>query len=130
MNIFELMTLIAIIIASYFCGKWLGSQYGIIGWILGLILGSTLGVTAFVVLHRLIDIWYKWRPLRPICRQGKCSSDDYELIELSNAGAVFRCRCGMKYLKNNRCFMEILDDGSTCAYMRRHSMFGRWKRES
>jgi len=128
MNIFELAVVAAFIAAGYFCGKWLGLQYGVVGWIAGFLLGVTFGGSGFIGLRKLLNIWYKCRPLRPICKEGKCSSDDYEIIECLKGRVVFRCQCGTKYLKKGQFFMEILDDGSTIPYMRRNGILGSWIR--
>lgn len=128
MNLFELLMFASIIAAGYFCGKWMGVYYGIVGWIIGFILGSSLAVAAWFALNKLIRLRAKWRPIRPICKNGKCPARVYKLLECKER-VVFQCRCGTKYLKNGRRFMEMLDDGSTKPYMRRCGLFGKWEKD-
>ena len=42
MNIFELLTVIGVIVVGYFCGKYFGLHYGLGGWIGGFVLESCL----------------------------------------------------------------------------------------
>ncbi|MBN2315971.1 MAG: hypothetical protein JXM79_18740 [Sedimentisphaerales bacterium] len=129
MNIFELTLLIGFIWVGYVCGKMLGAYLGVAGWIVGFVLGCALAVGVYTIFLRLIDLWYRWRPIRPICKEGKCSSDDYQLLELSKGNVVFRCRCGAKYIKTRHRFGELLDDGSVRPYMKRTWSLGRWEED-
>ena len=83
-----------------------------------------LGMATFPALHKLINIWDIWRPIRPTCKKFKCSSNGYKLIELSNTGAVFHCRCVTKYLKKNRCFTDTLSKYDTYSEIREWDVFG------
>ncbi len=131
MNIFELLTFLAFIVAGYFCGKLLGLYYGIIGWVVGVAIGIALAICVWIGLDKLIRQWYKWRPFRPVCKKGKCFTHDYRLIECSQMDITLQCRCGTKYLyrENERRFMEILEDGTIVPYMKRKGAFGRWELE-
>jgi MFS family permease len=129
-NIFELGLVLAIITVGYFCGKWLGFHCGVVGWILGFLVAIILGGAGLVIMRKLLVLWHKWRPFRPPCKNGKCSNDDYEFVEFSEDGVILRCRCGLKYSHKGRYFMEILDDGSTRPYMKRHGCLRGWKLNS
>lgn len=54
MNIFELLTVIAVIAAGYFCGKYCGQEHGIVGWVFGFPLGCILAIVAYCLFRRLI----------------------------------------------------------------------------
>jgi hypothetical protein len=56
MNIFELLTVVGVITAGYFCGKYFGLHYGIAGWIGGFVLGSLIAIAAYCIFRRLIGI--------------------------------------------------------------------------
>ena len=129
MNIFELVIVLVAVAASFFCGKFFGTHYGVVGWVVGSLLGCVSAVLTYFTLHSLINLWYKWRPVRPICRKGKCTADDYELLDVSSDGAFFKCSCGMKYLSTGHRFMEIDEDGSTHSYMQRRGYFGKWEKD-
>jgi len=127
MNLIELITLLSIICAGYACGKFIGSHFGIIGWIVGVFIGALGAIAGWFALWKLGDIYEKWRPFRPICKKGKCSSDDYNLVQSLEDGAIFRCKCGTQYFRSGRRFLELLDNGETVAYMKRRGLFGRWE---
>jgi hypothetical protein len=55
-NIFELLTVIGVIVAGYFCGKYFGLHYGLGGWIGGSVLGSLLSIAAYCIFRRLIGV--------------------------------------------------------------------------
>ena len=129
MNLIELLLLCGIIWCGYACGKALGSYLGVPGWIAGFILGCVLAVAAWYILTRLMNLWYIWRPLRPYCKEGKCSSYDYQLLEISEGKDVYQCRCGTKYIKTRNHFGELLEDGSIRPYMKRTWYLGRWEED-
>jgi len=61
MNIFELLTVIGVIAAGYFCGKAFSLHYGLAGWVGGAILGGGLAIGAYCVFRRLLGITGKKR---------------------------------------------------------------------
>ncbi|HOE61672.1 MAG: hypothetical protein ACOX7Q_06725 [Kiritimatiellia bacterium] len=56
MNIFELLTVIGVIVVGYFCGKYFGLHYGLGGWIGGFVLGVLLAIAAYCIFRRLIGV--------------------------------------------------------------------------
>ena len=56
MNIFELLTVIVVITAGYFGGKFLGVRYGLLGWIGGAFFGSLIAVLLYCAFRRLIGV--------------------------------------------------------------------------
>lgn len=72
MNIFELLTVVGVIAAGYFSGKYLGLHYGLAGWIGGFILGSVVTVLAYCVFRRLIGVTSKKESPPP------CSGPDHK----------------------------------------------------
>ena len=126
MNIFELLTVLAIIVAGYFGGKLLALHLGLMGWIVGSILGCVLAILAYQVFRFLLKLSDKWLPPRPPCNNGKCFYDDYEFVEAKQDGdAVFRCKCGTKYIQSLAYFKEILSEGSLKPYMKKNKI-GQW----
>lgn len=77
------------------------------------------------LLRVLVLLLNRWRPVRPLCRQGKCLADDYEFIERTEQGRLFECRCGTRYIHSGMRFLECSDDGQIKPYMK-HAQFGRW----
>lgn len=130
MNVSELALLVGAIGVGCICGKALGVWFGVPGWIGGFLSGCALVGAAYYGLLRLIERWHLWRPLRPVCRAGQCSSDDYELLDVSPGRAVFRCRCGTKYVRTGGRFGELADDGSVRPYMRRRGVLHAWEEDS
>jgi len=126
-TLIELIALGSIIYAGYACGKFIGSHFGIIGWIIGVVIGALGAIGGWFALGKLGDMINKWRPLRPICKKGKCSADDYEIVQFLKDGTIYRCKCGTGYFRSRRRFLEVLDNGETVPYMKRHGLFGRWE---
>lgn len=56
MNIFELLTVIGVIAAGYFGGKFLGLRYGVLGWVGGAVLGSLVAILLYCAFRRLIGV--------------------------------------------------------------------------
>ena len=132
MNVFELALLVGIICIGYICGKALGTYFGVPGWIVGFVLGCALAAAAYYALLRMVDRWHRRhrRPsFRPVCRQGKCSSHDYQPLGISEGRDVFRCHCGTKYVMSGNRFGEILDDGSIRPYMKWAGIFSGWQED-
>jgi hypothetical protein len=124
-NIFALMIFL-LFIGSGFVGAELLSRYhGCLGWIAGFIFGCSV----FALVYSLImHYWRKWCPIHPPCKKGKCTGDDYELVERNReeGTVVFCCKCGTKYFQKLPYFKEILPDGSMIPYMKENK-WGRWK---
>ena len=120
MNLFELIYAIIVITAGLFCAKLIGTHFGIIGWIVGFISGSLSAVLTLFGFNKFGDALTKRFPPKPNCKTGRCSPNDYKIIGLSNEkdGVIFQCKCGTRYLKKGKRFMEICDDGNTVPYMR------------
>lgn len=55
-NIFELLTVVGVIVAGYICGKHFGFHFGVGGWIGGFALGSLLAVAGYCIFRRLIGV--------------------------------------------------------------------------
>ena len=126
MSLIELFGLTLFIFCGYFVGHALGQQWGIAGWLIGVLAGSALGLLlmqAFVVTAKL---YHRYRPLRLVCRQGKCGPTDYSLVKITPRGWLVRCRCGDTYLSKSHHFRELLRDASVRPYMAR-APFRDWK---
>ena len=131
MNVFELLFFVSIILAGYFCGRFLNSYWGLSGWIVGFISGSLSAVLTLFGLNKFGDALTKRFPPKPNCKTGRCSSNDYKIIGLSNEkdGIIFQCKCGTRYLKKGKRFMEICDDGNMVPYMRSKGIWGSWEND-
>lgn len=124
MNMFEKIFFFFSCLLGVLCGWWFGCYIGGWAWIVGIVLGILLIGGMRIVL----DLFYKWRPMRPNCRLGKCMVDDYDYIKRTNEGVFFTCKCGGTYLLTNGHFKEVLPGGTTVAYMKRNKL-GRWIRD-
>ena len=84
------------------------------------------------------DRYHVVRPLRPPCTSGRCSADDYEIVELrrtdrrglAQSVCKFECKCGTLYLRDGRRFMVVEADGKLVPYMLRKGPFGPWEKDS
>lgn len=128
MNFFEKGAFLCACIFGFATGWWLSIQIGFWGWCIGIVLGFGLVFTGLSGIRRTLDFYYKFRPLRPVCRNGNCHAEDYRYQETTSRGVVFVCACGSKYLLAKRQFFELLPDGLARNYMRR-DWFGRWRSE-
>ena len=128
MNIFFMLTIAFVVACGAVVSKIL-KCYGPTWDILGFIAGLGLGILILVLLRRMTDVWCAWRPIRPLCKHGKCAAMDYQLIELREDG-VFLCRCGTKYIRKGRRFLELREDGSCSPYMRRLWVLGKWQEDT
>jgi len=115
------------IIVVYLAGSFLSRCYGFWGWIFGIIAGSFL----FGLIQLVLYYGNKKYPIHPSCRNGKCTSEDYNLVEYDEQRGIFIfcCKCGTKYLQDHSYFKEILPDGSIKAYMKR-GRCGHWQDDS
>ena len=125
MNIFNVLFWCLCSVGGGLLGVFLYGRYGIMGMAIGCIVGFILsnyllkGIVA--ILSRIETII---RPLRPSCRNGKCTVRDYE-VSVNSVGLIFRCKCGDRYVHENGRFMEILPDGSRRHYKKR-TILGKW----
>jgi len=127
MTIIEVLTLFLIIFSSYYFGEFLGSYFGLWGWIVGIPAGGALVILVRYLLYFLL---LKLFPHPPLCKNKKCTGDDYEIIEYQdNDNIIWKCKCGIQYLQCIPYFKEILPDGSTRPYLKKNRI-GRWKSDS
>ena len=119
MNLFELLFVIAglsisLMAATLATQRW-NVGWGILAFVLsgaGWVLLLPLGNVALRLLNRIV-------PLRPVCRTGRCVSDDYEYLGLHDDVPLFRCQCGREYIKQGSLFLERDATGELHPYMRR-----------
>jgi hypothetical protein len=141
-RLIDVMFLLVALSTGIYCGRWMSSTYGIIGYLVGFVLGTTVALIFLFSLGDLLDFILNWcRPRFPICKNGKCSRGRYTYIEsLDNGtGAIFSCKCKTKYIMKRekglhyKKALELLDDGATRPYMkfvRRFIIFGHWVEDS
>jgi hypothetical protein len=124
-NIFTLLVFFLFIVVGYFSGISLSHYWGVLGWILGFIVGGSLFGTAYYLIMYYLN---KWFPIHPICKDGKCTSEDYEIVKYNEEDGtfIFRCKCGTEYYQDFPYFKEILSDGSLKTYMK-INRWGKWK---
>jgi hypothetical protein len=134
MTLIELALFLINVVIGCFIGIRIYAASGsILFGVVGLIVGFLLSILFWILLRKILDVWYKIFPLRPPCRQGKCDSDDYRFnIELSKSikKDVFVCKCGDKYIHRGRLFCELLDDGSIQPFMKHPFLFRKWSKNS
>jgi hypothetical protein len=95
---------------------------GVHGWLLGGFLGLIAFFLAVAVLALLGDLW-GGMPRLPKCRNGCCrgpgmfrGEGDYEFEVI---GEEYRhvCRCGHRYRRRGRRFVEVNEDGTEAPYL-------------
>ncbi|QRO01518.1 hypothetical protein JRI60_22105 [Archangium violaceum] len=124
-----------------------GGETSLPGVVLYGTVGGVAGLAAYVLLGLLIAGLIRfgewWRPGLPMCRQGRCGTDDYvhlwmvqDLPETDRQlaarvlqeglGSLMRCRCGDRYVQSlkGRRVLEVGPDGTLRQY-RYHRSFGR-----
>lgn len=124
MDLITVITFSIAIVFGCYGSKLLAFYFGLIGGIVGFFAGFSL---AFFLRYLIILLMCNLFPGHPPCRNGKCFDDDYEFLESKQDGeAVFRCKCGTKYIQNLSNFKEVLPNGSSKPYMRKNKI-GQWK---
>lgn len=121
-TLIELGLLTLFIGLSGACLGWAHYRYGWHGvaWVVGgfialYIVLPFVGLFGFVYLMALI---YTGNPYYPACRTGKCQQrSDYERRPLDNGKYALFCRCGGRYRKRGRRFLEVQPDGSVRRYL-------------
>ena len=124
MNVFELITILSIIYAGYYCSNLFGNWHEPFGRIIGFLLGCLLTIIVYIALRFVIHVGNR----RPKCKTGKCSHKDYKLVGIGkNNNLIFICSCGIKYSQDKYRFSEILEDGTTRPYLyRKGIIFKKW----
>jgi hypothetical protein len=69
------------------------------------------------ITNKLLDGSYRRFPLRPPCRTGRCNSADYELLDVRDGTARFRCRCSDVYVRDGPRFDLVDASGAVRPYM-------------
>lgn len=126
-SIIELVVAVGILaaacrIASYFAGSSGNSAL----WVLGFLVGAVLAMGALAAVARLGLFYYSYRPIRPMCKNGKCRCDDYTL-EPRDHLTLATCKCGTRYVTDGLRFMELRDDGSRRPFMKRRTWLCPWE---
>lgn len=118
MNVFERIFFIFNSACGLALGAFISKHYGLGYGLLAIPAGFIGGITFLKCIRAMGWLWYKFFPLRPICRKGLCRSRDYQLAEVTEKGSVFMCKCGDKFLRTGKLFCEISPDGTPRPYMR------------
>ncbi len=128
-TLFQVLWLFFVFTCAFFAGRNLAHNWGKLGWLVGALIGIGIGYLLLYALGLLDHFYHRLRPLRPSCRQGRCSSADYE-ISVSKKEArwesEYRCKCGDTYIRRENRFMILSPDGSTQPYMLRKP-FHNWE---
>lgn len=56
MNLFELLTVLAVLATAFLFGRILGSQFGLFGWLGGIILGLVAAIGGYRIFRRLVGV--------------------------------------------------------------------------
>ena len=126
MTVIEVLIFLCNLLCGLFVGSWMAGRFGVAWSIPGIFLGFGCGIGFFKTITFFFNIWYTWRPLRPVCHYGTCKAKDYIWLKRTERGAIFRCNCGGEYLKSGNYFMKILPDGSLHPYMK-FTIIRGWK---
>ncbi|KPJ97771.1 MAG: hypothetical protein AMK71_12580 [Nitrospira bacterium SG8_35_4] len=102
----------------------------------GISIGMSVGMAPLFLLGIIYALMMAWRPDRPMCRCGKCQSEDYEFVWREEIPVMkktiyeFRCpSCSRTYRKKDKRFWEVSSDGSETPFMV-ISKWGRWQIEN
>ena len=128
MTLVEMLVFIVLSLALLAMGRFLSRIWGTAGWLVGVL---PVGIFWMFVCYGIVRstflmVRYSFSA-RPICRQGKCKTKDYVLVSASPEEALFRCRCGDRYLSKANRFSQILQDNSLKHYMVQDSSSPVWK---
>jgi hypothetical protein len=122
-NLNELVVILLMMLAAIATASIGAERFGWPGGVVGFVLGPLLVlgfIFAILIAGDFIEGWsFSGIPRRPVCRNGTCRRDAYELRHFAEGeGKVFDwvCRCGVRYRKEGRRFFEVLSDGSVAAY--------------
>src|SRR6516225_2602354 len=112
MNVFELLTVLAVAAAGLVCGRMFGARLGAGGWVVGATVGIGAALMVLLTLRRFAPV--EWLPG---CREGRCRDGDYRFVEKAAGGRVFACNCGTRFVLVGNRFFELMSDGSKRPYM-------------
>ena len=126
MTLILLLYLVVCIGVGLGLGIAVGIDYGVVYGVIAFPLGAALGCLVLQCPLLLDHLWHIWRPLRPMCKRGKCKSRDYRLVKMSEDEYVFQCSCGDTYSRRGPDFLEVLPSGASRPYMRRSGFLGKW----
>lgn len=96
---------------------WLWTRIGSWGALLGLMLGVLVMHFGIHLALYLVEMIWLGRPPIPDCRRGRCGGSDYYL-DVQNGQKTYLCRCGVRYRRRGRCYVEIAADGREIPYLR------------
>jgi len=92
------------------------------GFLLGYLFFNFIEVFVFMVLGAVMGILRA----KPMCKNGKCKSKDYQLWGSSASCSYWICKCGDIYAGKNRFFMFQNENGVLEPYMEYDTVFGKW----
>ena len=130
MNLFELLTFVALIGLGGFLGAGIAELIGLIrGGDTSKVVGHG-GVVGCVVAFWGFILWGLWfgkmDKIHPPCRCGKSAWKDFELSRADNFRNVWQCVCGKQYSWPKwQLWFEIVDQNTVRLFMKR-SYFRSW----
>jgi hypothetical protein len=96
---------------------------GKIGGLIGGFLASLAFFIVLFALGALVDQIFSGAPRLPNCRNGSCCgtyffgySEDYETQKMGQ-GYVYVCRCGGRYKRRGKRFVEVNENGAEIPYL-------------
>ena len=131
MNLFELLTTIALILTGGFLGVGIAEIIGLIhGGDTNRLMGHGMVVGCVAAFLGLV-LWGLWfgrmDKIHPQCRCGKSDWKDFELGRADNFKNVWECACGKKYSWPKwQLWFEIVDQNTARLFMKR-SYFRTWR---
>jgi len=126
MNLIEVFVFALISALLLGIGRLLSHRLGTPGFLITAVpVGLFWAVVGFFSLRASIREMRYSLMTRPQCRNEKCTSRQYVLIEGGIDYALFRCRCGDVYVSKAGRFLQRLPDRSLSPYMKR-SESGNW----
>jgi hypothetical protein len=125
MTIIELlffMTNLAFVIAACLFGA---HAFGFVGAVSAAIAALACEILFYSALAAIGKMLQRFYPAFPVCRNGKCGTEDYTCLRSEASFAVYVCKCGNTYINVRRRFLELLPNGTERRFMRR-TVFGKW----
>jgi prepilin-type N-terminal cleavage/methylation domain-containing protein len=106
---------VGIVVASarygYERARWFGVVAGVVG-------GLVIPMLIVRGIGFLEDFFLGGIPRFPQCKNGTCSKDDYEYVVLETNESAWQCKCGHRYGKRGRRFVEVDNDGTIHHYLK------------
>ena len=91
------------------------------------ILTFILGVLIIPFIHLLIVKIFNYYTFLPVCKNNKCHTPNYQIINKNNNSIEYICNCHEHYLLENNEFVYLNENKEKIPYMARHGEGFPWR---